>query len=132
MGVWNVNDKEFAAVIALEPPKRYGYFVKRVADWGSVWGLWSEGGWALAADDEGTQALPVWPHPRYAAACACEHWSGSEPREISLADWMDKWLPGMLRDGTAVAVFPTPNNKGPLVSPERVAEDLRSELELFE
>ncbi|MGV3719696.1 MAG: DUF2750 domain-containing protein [Actinomycetota bacterium] len=42
--------------------------------------------------------------------------------------WMERWLPGMERDGRWVAVFPTPANQGVVVEPSRLAEDLKARL----
>jgi hypothetical protein len=50
---WNVNDQEFASVIKLPAPKRYAYFLKKVSDWGQLWGLANVDGWAVANDDAG-------------------------------------------------------------------------------
>jgi hypothetical protein len=127
-----VNDKEFAAVIALPPPKRYTHFIKQVVDWEQIWSLRSADGWVLAGDDEGRELVPVWPHARYAAACAQEAWQGSKPEAITLAEWMEYWLPGMQRDGRLVAVFPAPSNTGIVVTPERLHADLSEESELYE
>jgi hypothetical protein len=36
---WEVNDEEFEAVLALPAPKRYAYFLKRVAARGQLVGF---------------------------------------------------------------------------------------------
>jgi len=59
-------------------------------------------------------------------------WAGRTPRAIDLDEWLDKWMPGMERDGFRVAVFPTPRHGGVSVTPGRLREDLRDELELME
>jgi hypothetical protein len=89
-------------------------------------------GWILLGDDEGHEAVPVWPHERYAAACASGDWVGSEPRPIPLAEWRTAWLPGIARDGRRLAVFPTPNDKGPVVTAERLQAGLDKELRNYE
>jgi hypothetical protein len=43
-----VNPKQMEAVLALPGPKRFQHFIKVVADWQEVWGLYRDG-WALAA-----------------------------------------------------------------------------------
>lgn len=128
---WTPREQEVAAVLALPGPKRYSYWVKKVADEERVWSLAEGDGWLLVGDADGQQAVPVWPHQAFAAACA-ERWPGAEPREIALGDWLDRWIPGMIRDGRAVAVFPNRDGQGPVVPPERVAEDLDEELAQYE
>jgi uncharacterized protein DUF2750 len=130
--IWDVNDEGFKSVLALPADRRYVYFVKRVADWEHIWSLAATDGWVLASDDQGRELVPVWPHPRFAIACETREWAGSEPRSIELADWMQKWIPGMLRDGRLVAVFPTPSDTGVVVSPDRLQRDLEEELSLIE
>ena len=129
---WAMHDREFESVTGLPAARRYAYFIKKVADWRLVWSLAADDGWVLAADDEGHECVPVWPHSRFAVAAAKGNWAGHEPRSIELAHWLERWIPGMLRDGLLVAVFPTPERKGVVVSPERLKADLEEELELYE
>lgn len=124
---WEMNDREFRVVSALPAAERYDHFVKRAADWGAVWGIRSPGGWRVMAGDDGRETLPVWPHPRFAGACAVGEWADSEPAAISLDDWLEKWTPGLAGDGRLVAVFPV-DARGVVVTPKRLADDLGAEL----
>jgi len=126
-----IHDKEFTALIGMPAPERYAIFVRRVADWQVVWGLRSEHGWRLMANEDGIEVVPVWPHQRFAEAIA-DVQKQEQPATISLDDWLNKWLPGMMRDGRQVAVFPIPGQKGIVVSPERLKADLLAECEQYE
>jgi hypothetical protein len=53
----------------------------------------------------------------YAEACATGEWSGCRAEPIEIRQWLEKWQPGMSRDGLSVAVFPTPAGKGAVVDP---------------
>jgi hypothetical protein len=128
---WEMHDEEFAQVRALPAPERYDYFVKRVADWGVLWSLRSEAGWSMFGDADGREAVPVWPHARFAAACADGDWAGDAPAPIPLDDWLTKWIPGMARDRRVVAVFSV-DGRGPVVEPDRLGEDLEAELARIE
>lgn len=127
-----VTDREFAAVSALPGPDRYSHFVGQVADREEVWGLRGPDGWVLAADDDGRPLVPIWPHARYAEACAAGAWAGAAPEAIPLDRWMDAWLPGLTRDGRGVAVFPVPGGSGVPVDAVRLAADLSEALEQYE
>src|SRR5688500_17655473 len=109
---YRLAEREFSAISSLPAEQRYEHFVKRVADWQAVWGLKGARGWVSAGDTTGRECMPFWPHRRYAEALATGEWADSEPTEIALADFTEKWLPGMERDGLLVAVFPTPTMKG--------------------
>jgi hypothetical protein len=105
---WDVNDQEFESVLALPAPRRYEYFAKRAASHGALWGLRGSGGWVVAEDDEGNQRFPVWPHPRFAEACAEGAWAGERPAPIDIDEWVEAWLPNLGRDGMRVAVSRRP------------------------
>jgi hypothetical protein len=126
-----VNAVEFAVVTALPGPGRYEYFIHKVADAEAVWSLGSAEGWVLVGDADGRECVPVWSHSRYAAAYARGDWAGTEPRSIELSDWMEKWLPGIERDGRLVAVFPVPSGGGVVVPAERLRGDLEEELDKY-
>ncbi len=125
-----MHDKEFESVLSLAASRRYEYFIKKVADWGRIWSLKNKEGWVLAGVDQGHELIPVWPHERFALACATESWADCEPSSIDIAAWLERWMPGALRDHRLVAVFPTASIQGVVVSPERLKEDLESELSL--
>ena len=121
-----VSDQQFTSVIALSGSERYAHLIKRVADAEEIWSLRGPDGWALAGDAE-RELVPVWPHPRYAAACAADQWSGAQPVAIPLVEWLTAWLPGLEGDGRAVAVFPAPGAKGVVVEAARLRADLEAE-----
>jgi hypothetical protein len=129
---WVMDNEEFEAVLSLPAQHRYAYMVKRVADWERIWSLGTQEGWALSSDDEGHELVPIWPHERFAAACAQGSWGGYEPRAINLSVWMERWIPGMQRDQRMVSAFPTPGGESVRVSPEHFENDLKEELTLYE
>lgn len=128
---WEMHDKEFESVSGLSADERYAYFIKKVADFQEVWSLWSDG-WVMMGDEEGHECVPVWPHPRFASACAVGEWAGYEARLVELSPWMEKWIPGIQKDGRHVAVFPLPAGKNVVVTPARLESDLEEELAQYE
>lgn len=126
-----MHDKEFTALLRLPAAERYSLFIRRVADWEEVWSLRTDQGWSLMANDQGVELIPVWPHQRFADACA-DPQKKELSAAISLNDWLKKWLPGMEKDGRQIAVFPVPDGKGMVVSPARVKADLLIECAQYE
>ena len=127
----HVSDQQFASVVALPASERYTHLIKRVADEEAIWSLRGQEGWLLASE-AGRELVPVWPHPRYASACATGDWAGADPAAIPLDEWLAAWLPGLERDGRAVAVFPTPGGKGVVVEVTRLRADLEAELSRYD
>jgi hypothetical protein len=130
---WTLSDEEYEATLCLSDTGRYAYFIDKVSNQGLLWSLAGETGWVLAGDSEGQEVFPVWPHPRFAAACATGSWEGDEPRSIDLSAWLERWIPGMLRDRKKIAVFPTSAayDKGIVVPPDRLRADLQRELSQY-
>ena len=128
---WVLRESEKQAVTSLDGPNRYDYFIKKAADENRVWSLWKDG-WVLAEDNNGQKVVPVWPHAKFAEMCATGDWLGHEARPIEMQVWLDRWLPGISRDGRLIAVFPTKNDKGVVVESLRLAADLGDELQNYE
>jgi hypothetical protein len=118
------------AILGLDGPSRFQHFIKRVADDQIAWGLWQDG-WALMADDNGTQVFPLWPAREYADLYRTGEWAAYEAREISLDDLLDDLLPRFAVQGVLPGVFPTPAGKGVTPTPEELAGALRTELENY-
>src|SRR5262245_45116874 len=128
-----VSDGEFQGVTALSAPDRYLHFVKRVADFEEVWSLRTVNGWVTMGDATGRKCVPVWPHKRYAECFIADNWGAAEARMIGLDAWLNRWLPGMTRDGLHVAVFPVPEKQpSVIVCPQDLKRDLEEELEHYE
>ncbi|WP_035381656.1 DUF2750 domain-containing protein [Fervidicella metallireducens] len=125
-----VNVKEFEEVSKLPGAKRYEYFIKKVADNEELWGLYNDG-WAMVADDDGNEMIPFWPRKEFAEACCLEQWSNYSAEPIDLYEFIDGWLVDMKKDGLSAAIFYTKHDKGIVVKPEKLTEDLNEELENY-
>jgi hypothetical protein len=129
---YQLNKAQFDNVLKLPGPARYNHFIARIADWRQVWMLKQSAGIVTFEDDEGNICVPFWPHADYAKALAVDDWATCVPVDIPLDSFKEKWLPGMAKDDYLVAVFPTPNQKGVVVPPERLSEDLNEKLAKIE
>jgi|EndMetStandDraft_4_1072995.scaffolds.fasta_scaffold263919_1 hypothetical protein len=125
-----INPKQMEAVLALPGAQRFEHFIKVVADWQEVWGLYQDG-WALAAADDGRTVFPLWPAKEYAQLCAESEWQGHAPRSISLDEFTDVLLPKLKADGVLAGVFYTPSSKGVTPSPDELKAALDAELQKY-
>lgn len=127
-----MHDKEYASVLALSPEGRYAHAIGKFGDKRTVYSLKGPNGFVLSGDGHGREGVPVWPHPRYAEACASGAWAGTKAEPIPLDRWIEKWLPGMARDNRFVAAFPVPNGPHKIVEPQQHGEHLRDELAKYD
>ena len=125
-----IHHKQLKVITALSGTKRYQHFIKVVADWEEVWGLYQDG-WALAATDEGQQVFPLWPAKEYAELCAKNDWAGYKAESFSLQDFINELLPNLLNDGVLPGVFYTPSDTGVTPTVEQLVADISHELENY-
>ncbi|HEY6871451.1 MAG TPA: DUF2750 domain-containing protein [Geobacteraceae bacterium] len=126
---YTINQQQFEAVLTLPANERYDHFIKRVADSEEAWGLRSEGGWSLAGDEK-QAAFPLWPYKVYAEACATGEWADAVPEAIEIED-LTELLEKLDAEGLVVAVFPTPQGKGVVVTPDELRQHLEHELQNY-
>ncbi len=124
---YTLSDSEFNTVSLLSPEGRYDYFVEKVIAGGEVWSLESDEGWVVMTSDEGEECLPVWPHQDFAAEWASGEWADCKPAAVALRDWIERWTPGMTKDGTLLAVFPDDNSEGTIVTPTELLQSLEAQ-----
>lgn len=126
----NINSKQIAQVMSLSGEKRYQHFIKVIADWEIVWGLYDKG-WALSETDDKERVFPVWPAKEYAELCAENEWSGYEARSFSLEEFLSDFIPSLINDSVLIGVFSTPKQESVAVSGEQLINDLEVELDNY-
>ncbi|MBU8978015.1 DUF2750 domain-containing protein [Lysobacter sp. MMG2] len=119
--------QEVGHVLQRSNAERFEYFVHKVADWGEVWSLRTAGGWVLFGTDGGIQAAPFWPFREFAQQCAVGEWSDAYPEPIDLEAVVERWLPGLARDGRLVAVFPNASGESSTIGPLDLLERIECE-----
>src|SRR5262245_58938374 len=109
-----ITKKEIEAVLQLPGDKRYRQFIKRVADANMLWSLWNDG-WALGVTDKGQKTIPLWPAFEYAELCRLGDWKDDTPKPIDLHEFMESFLPDLIRKGIRVSIFDTPSEDTVLI-----------------
>lgn len=76
----------------------------------------------LTTDDE--DCIPVWPSEETASLWAVDDWQDCRPLSIGLAEWLERWVPGMEDDELYVAVFPMLEDLGVVIPPHELEQRL--------
>jgi hypothetical protein len=127
--IWEIEDGEVEELLALPPEDRAIQFFQLLADWEEAWGLKDPAGWVVP---RATDALPLWPHPTFAAACAAQSWTDATPEPVAIDELLIDLLPLLAADGLRVAVFPSLEDPGLLLTPVEFADRLERELQITE
>lgn len=124
---WEIDAEEVRQLFALPAGERAVTFFQLAADWQEVWGLKDSAGWIVG---RATDALPLWPHSAFAEACAGGDWAGSAAEALPITELLEDLLPLLEEDGLGVAVFPSPDDQGAVMTPGDFRDRLERELEL--
>ena len=104
--------------------------MKRAASHGRLWGC---GGTVAGSSPRTTTEFITFRFGRigrFAQALATGRWGDAVPVAIDIDEWLE-WLLDLDGNGIRAAVFPTPDDEGVGVSPQRLKRDLETELEQF-
>lgn len=126
----HTSKAEIQSVLRLDGPQRFRHLVKRAADEECVWGLWNDG-WALMAEDDGTQVLPIWPASEYADLSRVGEWEAYSPKAINLYELLDKLLPTLQEEDVRIGIFPTPEGRCVVPRTDEFIDAIRQELQRY-
>ena len=127
-----VTKKEIENVLKIDENKKYKYFINFICDTQEVWGLYNNG-WALAGENNCDHILfPLWPAKEFAEMSASEEWASYQPRSINLEDLIEVLIPQLKEKGLSFSIFYTLENKGIVVSPTELENQVKAELEKYQ
>jgi len=121
------EEKEVETLLGADAKRRYAYFIERVCETRKVWGLYDDEGWATLCEGAST-FIPLWPHPTYAERFKTGAWRAYQVKEIELSTFLERWIPGMKRDGIGPAIFPVSEGSLATISLDDLEANLRCEL----
>ena len=106
--------QKLSELMGWSPEKRANYLFKEIQANQEIWILTDKHGCVLLnSDDE--DCVPVWPHKACAEMWATGDWAECTAMSLSLKEWQQKWLSGLLQDDLAIAVFPDIAGEGIVV-----------------
>jgi hypothetical protein len=110
---------DFEEVQGLSADERVDYLVEKASESQQIWSLHSKAGWVVQSSD-GEECFPIWPSEAFAKAWATDDWADCKPKAIPLDAWIERWTPGMVKDGTILAVFPVEDDDCAIMAPDEL------------
>ncbi len=126
-----MNTQKFEKVIGLSAKERYGYLIRRAADFEQVFSIADEFGELVTLSDEELESIPVWPEPEFAEAFIIDEWKGFNIKKIDL-DRFYMLLESLEKDGTYVSGFPNKELNAVVVQPSEIKSHLIFECQQYE
>ncbi|WP_250655959.1 DUF2750 domain-containing protein [Alkalimarinus coralli] len=127
-----MSDNELKSVLELDCEERYDYFLSVVGEEKEIWILVNSDQQFLKiyAEDDGFEYLPVWPASDFAEAY-CKDTDDLSPKCISLPEFFEKWVSGLMKDGIEIGVLPGLDEDVWVTPPSELQKDLQEELSNF-
>ncbi len=133
---YKLDDIQYNAALKLNSEYRYHHFLTNVKKGIEVFVLKKNDDILFLETDsekEGTEensetisVLPIWCHERYASTYAekNEIAKGYEPQAVSLAVFIEKWLPQLGESGVQYAIFLVDSDDCNIVTGDELLKDL--------
>ena len=100
-----MNQQKINNVFALSSKDRYGYLIRKVADFETIYLIADDEGNYVMVGSEGANVLPVWPEREFAELFLTDDWTGYQVEENSIYDFIN-WLNELEKDNIDIAGFP--------------------------
>lgn len=107
------------------PEQRLNFLIKQANQQQQIWILTDEHG-CVMLNSEDEDCAPVWPSQETAQAWATGEWSECNAMAIDLKTWFAKWTDGLEQDQVCVAVFPSHDQDGIVLTPEEFEFELKN------
>lgn len=127
-----MSDNELKSILELDCEERYDYFLSVVGEEKEIWILVNNEKQFLKiyAEDDGFEYLPVWPSLEFATDYA-KNAEELEAKSISLPEFFEKWVPGLMKDSLEIGVLPGLDSDVWVTPPSELKKDLQEELSDF-
>ncbi|UZE96223.1 DUF2750 domain-containing protein [Alkalimarinus alittae] len=127
-----MSDNELKSILELDCEERYDFFLSAVGEEKEVWILINSDKQFLKiyAEDDGFEYLPVWPNSEFATEYA-KNAKELTPKSISLPEFFEKWVPGLMKDSIEIGVIPGLDSDIWVTPPTELQKDLQEELSNF-
>lgn len=118
-------------ILNLSAEDRYGYFIRKVADFEEVWLIKDQDGYAIFGDQENKTTIGVFPEKEFAVLFLTDTWSNCVLESKDLNVFME-WLDKLENDKIQIAGFPNKDLKTIVVEPKEMKSHLLFELQQYD
>jgi hypothetical protein len=100
-----MNQQKIKNVFALDSAERYGYLIRKVADFETIYLIADNDDMFVMIGSDGNNVIPVWPEKEFAELFLTDDWKEYKVVEYSVNEFMDL-LDDLEKDKIELAGFP--------------------------
>lgn len=123
--------KQIENVLKLNSQERYGYLIRKVADFQTIFTICDRSGGLVTIGDNQVKCIPFWPEREFAELHLTIHWSEYKIKSFNLNDFL-LWLDKLNNDNYKIAGFPNGDLNAVVVSPNEIYNHLIHECRKYE
>lgn len=126
-----MHHEKIKNILSLSSEDRYGYFIRKVADFEEVWIIKDQNSFVTLGDKDEQVSIPVFPEQQFAELFLTDSWSSYSVENMNLTDFMN-WLDTLQEDSIAIAGFPNTDFNSVIVTAEEMKNHLLYEIDQYE
>ncbi len=126
-----ISQKEIESICKLPPFDRYNYFIKRVADFETMYTLVNDAGNLVLSEIEDKYLLPFWSAQVYAELNIANEWEKYTVKKVTLEEFEDDYIDMIVENNYLINIFPIDNKTGFVVDVNEFARDLADEMQKY-
>lgn len=100
-----MNQQKINNIFALNPKERYGYLLRKVADFKTIYLIADNEEKYVMIGSNDFSVIPVWPEKEFAELFLTEDWKNYKVVEYDIHDFME-WLTDLEKENVELAGFP--------------------------
>jgi hypothetical protein len=120
--------KNISSLTAID---RYGYFIRKVANFQQVWLIQGNSQYVTLGDHIEEVSIPVWPEKEFAELLLTGDWKDFVAQSIEVHEFID-WLDELHSENIKIAGFPLSDFNAIVVNAEEMKNHLLYELQQYE
>ncbi|WP_040252155.1 DUF2750 domain-containing protein [Psychroserpens mesophilus] len=126
-----MNIKKIENVLKQSAQDRYGYLIRKVADFQTIFTICDRSGGLITIGDNKVKCIPFWPEKEFAELHLTHGWSNYKVKAFNLNDFLT-WLNKLQSDNYSIAGFPNGKLNAVVVSPDEIKNHLIYECRKYE
>ena len=126
-----LSNKKIENVFNLKPAERYGYLIRKVADFEQIFLISDKNGNYVTCGSDETECIPVWPEMEFAKEFLNSDWKDFNVVMIELNSFLE-WLDKLELEGFFIGGFPNRVFNSIVIKPNEMKNHLIYECEQYE
>lgn len=126
-----MHTRQLESVFNLNSKERYGYLIRKVADFEQVFLIEDKKGNYVTCGNDNEMIIPIWPELEFAQELIKTEWKKCVVKKVELTDFMN-WMDKLETENYLIGGFPNQKLNSIVVKPIEIKNHLVFECQQYE